>query len=377
MTDSQNVCSDPGYLNSVSIRKRFQLLNVPPTRYNNLVNSPYDISNSLQQTFTQSQLDMRRKVEILKYSSNKTNTKTNNLTKREKWAQLVIGSSQKRNLSYSFIQENLIPGTTNYINTCPSGTILYTPTTASGIPGKIMNLYEDPTVPLYMYVTKTETYGLINQEADTREFLYDKELLNIYLDTSNNYGTITSIYIKNILTPTYTFNIEFPFSIFISGTVKPGTFNTSTSFKESIIIYYVSKPIESYIYFGSSKTVTTFSETIPQKKSVTFDISMNLSTGQTFYGNQYFGQYSMTNILLNTQPTFLYDLCSNRIDSTGTDLINIDTPVNSSLYTNFENIKYGVCLNVAYNSINKYTNCSVQSPTSFPSPSTYKSLSLI
>lgn len=369
-----NVCSDPGYQNTISIRKRFQLLNVPPTRYNNLVNSPYDISNSLQRTFTQSQLDMRRKVEILKYSSNKTNTKTNNLTKREKWAQLVTGSSQKRNLSYSFIQDNLVPGTTNYINTCPSGTILYTPTSASGIPGKIINIFEDPTVPLYMYTSKIDSYGLINQEADTTEFLYDKELLNIYLDTSNNYGTITSIYIKNILTPTYTFNIEFPFSIFISGTVKPGTLNTT--FNRSITISFTSKPIQSYIYYGSTNTNTTFSETLPQKKSVTFDISMNLSSGQTFFGNQYFGQYSMTNTL-TTQPMYIYDLCSNIIDENGNDLININMPINTNLYTYFQDIKYGVCLNVAYNSINQFKNCSVQAPTSFPSTSTYKSLSII
>jgi hypothetical protein len=47
--DNQNVCSDDGYVNSVTMRNRFKLLNVPPQRYDNLQNSPYNNSAISQQ----------------------------------------------------------------------------------------------------------------------------------------------------------------------------------------------------------------------------------------------------------------------------------------------------------------------------------------
>ena len=370
MFNKNNVCSDPGYQNNISIKNRFRLFNIPVQRYDNLVNSPYDVSNVLQKTFTQDQLNMRRKSEILKYSATKSNTKTNNLTKREKWTQLVNGSSQQRNISYSFIQNNLIPGTTNYVNTCPSGTILYTPTSASGIPGKIMNLYEDPTVPLYMYSTNVNAFGLINQEVDTRQFIYDKDIKNVYLDSSNNNGIITSIYIMNILTPTYRFNIQFPISIFISATVKP---RRTGIFKESITIYFDNNPFQPYVYYGSSiiiknGQINNPTETSPSIKSTTFDVSMNLSSGK-FSGNQYIGQYSLANLTLNTQPNFIYDICFNIMDN-----FHITTQNNTMLYDNFENIHFGICANVEYNSLNVFNNCSTKNKVSIL---TYQNLSII
>jgi hypothetical protein len=235
MSTNQNVCSDDGYVNSLKMRNRFKLINVPPQRYDNLQNSPYT-----NNAFTQDQLNMRRKAEVLKYSANQSNTKTNNLTKKEKWAQLVNGASQKRNLSYSYIGENLIPGTTNYVQTCPSGTTIYTPTYASNIPGPIMNLYEDPNVPLYMYSNKVDTYGLLNQEVNTTQFTYDTNLTDIYYnyDDRNNPKLFISLYIQNINTPTYSFNIEVPISLFISAKAKPnlsGTFNENITIKANFI----------------------------------------------------------------------------------------------------------------------------------------------
>lgn len=373
MSNKVNVCSDIGYQNSVSLKNRFRIFNIPIQRFDNLANSPYDISNFLNKTFTQDQLNMRRKSEILKYSATKSNTKTNNLTKREKWVQLINAASQQRNLSYSFIQNNLIPGTTNFINTCPSGTILYTPTSASGIPGKIMNLYEDPTVPLYMYSTNVNAFGIINQEPDTTQFIYDKDITNVYLDSSNNNGIITSIYIINILTPIYRFNIEFPISIFISATVKPRRTGT---FKESISIYFDIHPFQSYVYYGSSIVIKNGQinnpiEISPSIKSTTFDVSMNLSSGN-FSGNQYIGQYSLANLTLNTQPNFIYDICLNIMDN-----FHITTQNNTMLYDNFENIQFGICTNVEFNSLNIYNNCSIKNPTSFPLKSTYQMLSII
>jgi hypothetical protein len=56
--------------------------NQPPVRYNPV--SPYP-------QYTKFQLDMRRKAEILSYNAAKTNTKTNNPTKKEIWSALAKG----------------------------------------------------------------------------------------------------------------------------------------------------------------------------------------------------------------------------------------------------------------------------------------------
>jgi hypothetical protein len=295
--DNQNVCSDDGYVSLVNMRNRFKLFNVPPERYDNLQNSPYNNS-----AITQQQLNMRRKVEILKYSANQSNTKTNNLTKKEKWALLVNGASQRRNLSYSYIGENLIPGTTNYVQTCPSGTTIYTPTYASGIPGPVMYLYEDPNVPLYMYSKKVDTYGILNQEVNTTEFTYDSNKFDIYLSNSTNDKIITSLYIQNINTPIYNFTIQFSMSIFITATVKPNFVGT---FNETITISIL--PLQHYIKYGTNIVDTNSLSTFPTQKYVTFNISMNLANG-SFSGNQYIGNYMMTNLVLNTQPNYIYDI---------------------------------------------------------------------
>lgn len=379
MTDSQNVCDDPSYKTSIEIRNRFKILNVPPSRYDNLKNSPYINTNSFNRTFTQAELNMRRKAEVLKYNASNSSTKTNGLTKKEKWKLLVNGSSQKRSLSYSFIQNNLVPATNNYIQTCPSGTIQYTPTSSSGVPGKIVNLYEDPTIPLYMYATKTDPYGLINQEENTSQFEYDKTLVNQYINQTNSI-ILSSIYINKILTPLYTFSIQFPISIFISAQVKSG----QTGFYNDILkVDFSNNPFQTSIYYGDSKVSNTTNINNPtyistQSRSASFDISMNLSS---FSGNQYIGIFYINNLTLNTQEGYIYDILLQNISDLNISSFKLSSLSNTidTFYSYYENIQYGICANIEFNKLNKYINCTVQNPTSFPFPSisTYQPLSII
>ena len=85
---SNNICTNPAYINSLDQKKRFQLFNIPPVRYNNLTVNPYlSINPSTGVPFTKFDLDMRRKVEILKYASTRMSTQTNSLTKAQKFTQ--------------------------------------------------------------------------------------------------------------------------------------------------------------------------------------------------------------------------------------------------------------------------------------------------
>ena len=361
MGDNKNVCSDAAYVNSITMRNRFKLISVPPQRYDNLQNSPYT-----NNTFTQEQLNMRRKVEILKYSANQSSTKTNNLTKKEKWAQLVNGASQKRNLPYSYIQQNIISGTTNFIQTCPSGTTIYTPTYASNIPGPIMNLYEDPNVPLYMYSKKIDNYGILNQEVNTTQFTYDTNLTDIYYDNNDFelriFKTLNSLYIQKINTTVYTFNIEVPISLFISAKVKS---NVTGTFNETITMKLVFAPIN--IFYGTNIINTDIFMTLP-KLPVTLNVSMNLENG-SFSGNQYIGNGFISNLTLNTQPNYVYDIKF-------ASLVLIETEPDTKLYDYFENITYGISMNPSYDILNIFNNCSVVNPSLYPTTTNYKNITI-
>lgn len=78
MTDNTSCASE------LSQRRQLALYNRPLPRFS--LTSPYPY-------YTKSQLDMRRKVEILKHDNNK-NTKTNNLTKNQQWSMFVNGKTQ-------------------------------------------------------------------------------------------------------------------------------------------------------------------------------------------------------------------------------------------------------------------------------------------
>jgi len=358
-----DICNDPTYVNSINQRNRFRLLNVPPQRYNNLAQSPYLLN------YNQQQLNMRRKAEILEYNASKTNTKTNNYTKSEKWKQLVDGSSQRRTLSQSYIQKNAIPGTNNYVQTCPSGTILLTPSYASDVPGPIIHLYNDPAIPLYMYGEDANSYAIINKESDTEKFTYDntlnntnKYLINVVKKESS--VTVTSIYIKNITSPTYRFSIKFPISIFMTANVKSGL-NNPLNYKETFTLNFIrNNPFQPYIYYGADPVENALNNALiysPDRKSVSFDISMNPNpndpSNNSFFANQYIGMYEWYYLTLQTQYGYVYDVVFKNLDLNGDQLLNITYPANSVFNDYFENLSYGICLNVADDTANTFTNC--------------------
>lgn len=358
-----DICNDPAYINSVNQRKKAQVANVPPPRYDNLAESPYLLG------YTQFQLNMRRKAEILEYSASKTSSKTNNFTRSERWKQVVSGSSQRRNLSQSYIEENTIPGTDNFVQTCPSGTILLTPTYASNVPGPITNLYNDPNIPLYMYGVNANSYAIINKESDTSQFTYDNGLNNLNKFLNNNTRRengvlLTSIYIKNILTSNYTFIVKFPISIFMTANVR-STLPMPSNYRESFTLSFNRNyPFQPYVFYGMQPVNINLDNTLiytPDKKSVTFDISMspnpNDPNNRSFYANQLLGMYEWYQINLQTQSGYIYDLVFKNLDLNKNQLLNIIYPQNSVFDYYFENLSYGICINVSFDTANTFENC--------------------
>ena len=102
------------------------------------------------------ELNMRRKAEILKYKKNQ-----NNLTQKQQWSMLNKGQlTRKKTWATQGIINNSDPNTNNLNlvgNTlvCNTNTvaplIIVTPTYASDVPGKQIGLYLNPYVPLTNY----------------------------------------------------------------------------------------------------------------------------------------------------------------------------------------------------------------------------------
>lgn len=138
------------FFSQICINQRnLQLNNIPPQRYDNLLTSPYLSSNG---GFTQTQLDMRRKAEILTYNSNRM-LKTNSLTKSQK---------------FSIITKMPISNIPVYHNKCftnEKGQFILTPSSSCGVPGPIIMLYNDQNIPLYKFSDGNTTKSItINKD---------------------------------------------------------------------------------------------------------------------------------------------------------------------------------------------------------------------
>jgi hypothetical protein len=298
MTDS--VCNNQAYLNSIDQKRRAQLNNIPPVRYNNLANNIYQLTNpATGQPYTKFDLDMRRKAEILKYSSNRMSTQTNSLTKAQRYTQAVSGVYQQRTYSQTFLAENTENG---IVRTCPPGVIIKTPSSASGVPGNML-LYDDPAIPLYNFINDTNTpYGMLNQAADPYMIPWNYAYNADVSQKSGETPIIFTLYMFNVASPAYTFSFTTPFSVGFSGKYLSGiTSSTNASF--TIQINKISLGV---LYSYSAMTLNPVPiYTRQYNTSIRVDISNNAST---FNGTCFFDNVSFSNIVLPVQLGYIYDV---------------------------------------------------------------------
>ena len=264
--------------------------------------NPYEIG------FTQQQLDMRRKAEILQYNK----TSNGKITKKQSWVNLVKGYTQRKQYSSYYIRQ-LEEGTLNPDNICPDDKFIPTSSKNSGVPGPAITLFYDPTVPLYNYNTMQFAYG--TQSADTQ--LEREWLVNFDTDiTDNNLQNIFTLNIgKFIEAPSYNYTFTTSVGLYISGY----TSQTDATFRMGI-------PLSNL-----SLTVTYGGQTVPLQYTPTITYSPNfvqsisgeiVSPPATFAGKIYMGELTFSNILLSTPPNSTYDFFINYIPSYVVDKID-------------------------------------------------------
>jgi hypothetical protein len=115
---------------SCAAREEAMLNNVPPTRY--IPVNPYP-------QYSQTQLDMRRKIEIFKYAG-KESQQTNSMTQKQRFSLLANNAARGTNRSSQYY--------------CAADRLIPTLSSACNVPGPIITLTYDPNVILYNYTSQ-------------------------------------------------------------------------------------------------------------------------------------------------------------------------------------------------------------------------------
>lgn len=350
-----NPCTDPTsalLYNLFKQKRQVALYNIPPIRLN-LV-SPYP-------THTQAQLDMRRKVEILKYKNQ--NTQTNGLTKSQKWAKLVSGSASSISQA----------ATSTPDLTCASDLLIPTLTSACDVPGPPMYLTYDPTVPLYNYILSNRTYAIVNNEdtsiwkiytvnelliAETASLAYSLDILDTYI---MNLGVI--IITQYIASPVTTYLISTPIAIWCSGLLTGTDLDLTTlqfdnprpAHVDPIVITITGIALNILYNDTAVGDPIIIPATFANPYNLTpFVIDLNKTQEQTFYAIQYVGMLALPEFTLNTQSGNIYNL-SLTFTYTFTDPLNSNLPYDF-IGNKINAFNAGVFCNLSSGNQNMYAN---------------------
>jgi len=260
--------------------------------------SPYDPASIgyYQGSFLQTKmsLDMRRKAEVLKH----TTTNTNATTRAEKWTKIVNGK-YRTNILF-----------------CPQDRMIVTPTSSSDVPGPIMQLYDDESIPLYNYATNTDAYSTLPAQLPSLPF-FSSPINNVFCKSGVETKVGTLIISDSVVQKSYNFNVSIPIAFYFN---MPPTINTNLN---GYTINYVGNTISlsttsialNVYYSGEPVTNETPNYAIDTTNSINLTALFTvgpINTSTTFTsGFCYAGVLTISNLVLNTSPGFVYDIYLN------------------------------------------------------------------
>jgi len=261
--------------------------NVPGTRYTPV--NPYSLG------YTKAQLDMRRKVEILKYNK----VSTGKATKKQSFVTAVKGSLQRRSFSNYYLKA-VQDGSEQL---CPDD--IYTPTltSSSDVPGPAMYLTYDPTVALYNYNSQQQAYGIQNIAGGALWLTnYNTDILD-----DNNPQIFTLNIQPAIDNNNYNFTFTTSVSLYISGfnTAHPGA-DANGTFNMNIPTQNLSLTV----MYGGQLVQLSNNPVITYSPGFLTDVSgyvLTRTVANQFSGDIYMGDITFSNILLSTNKKNTYD----------------------------------------------------------------------
>ena len=251
-------------------------------RYDTSNNNPYvKINATTGLPLTQYDLDMRRKVEILKYDKSSNVS----LTKKQAWTQIVKGSSQRRTYSQSqLLALQNGTGTANAVDDACQAL-----STSAGIPGKAFYLKLDTNVPLYNYLI-SDNYATRNVE-NTITWTQTNNV-----DVFGNDPFLFTIFVGPAIDVNYgIFSFSVPIGLNVSGTCA--TTDVSGTFAVTIPQENISVSVS---YGGSDITLNT-------TPVINFNTKIEGETANgSFNGQIAIGTLLVSNIGLSLSPGFVY-----------------------------------------------------------------------
>ncbi len=263
-----------------------------------------ELQSSPYSTYTQKQLDMRRKAEILQYSAVSSNTKTNNLTKKEKFALIAKGTTQTISDSMS---------TTNVCD----NPLLLVPTSSSDVPGPVEYLYNDTSVPLYNPSSSANTQNGQNYISTETTYTSKWEIdgnSNIFCTTDEESNSFSTLYIRDAIDAyVYNFSMTIPLSIDISGTLNTIKYKSDLDFSRNDVSISVST-FECDIYYNdvllNDTTLTNYVvPTYDTTNLTSFTIhKSDTDASLNFNATIYVGELIIGNIQLFTSTPYVYDI---------------------------------------------------------------------
>jgi hypothetical protein len=318
---------------------------MPMVRFNPV--SPYSNAiTGVTTNITTEQLNMRRKAEILKYSSNRMPNQTNNLTKKQQWSRLVTQPNRG------------IPQTDNFNpDNCP--TTIPVSSTASGIPGPPIMLYEDPNVPLYNYIV-------------TRSYAYNVPNENAYWETTVNRnvglysGGIDSVFSLNILPeinrPQYRYGIVVPVGLHAEG-INTASLPYWRTYMPNILDINI-QTVSLTVYCNGTDITpkllgySTLTKNIPKTIDSHLIVSIPYVESQSFNVTQAIDHVFFTGINLFTSPVYTFDF---KVQ------IDLEIYINGTMVPNPQSFVKGNLITYAYANMTDAIpvvseNCSVITP---------------
>lgn len=356
-----------------NLRKRQQLFAMPSFRATPI--SPYP-------QYTEQQLNMRRKAEILQYAGNRMNTKTNNLTKTGRYAQVISGKYQaqsyatvyKETVSYTHdsvldLSQVVITRTPVYYNLDPACTLdnmIPVPTSSSDVPGPIINLFNDTNIPLYNYagsanqnyaitdVIETENFKTKNADANTYAFYtITADSNGLTTETEPAETTISTLYITNIVdSPLYVYELYVPIGIHFEGKYITTTIDASFgSIGLSIPLSGFNPQVIFVTNAVSTNRIVSFHNNPTSIRDISFNITDKMAD---FSGTIYIGMLKITNIDLYTAPGYIYDI------NILTDMVlTANSPAEKEKFISRYEFKYGLYYNISDANKKMVTNCTI------------------
>ena len=317
--DQNNICA------VISQRQRFLSLLTPPPRYT---------PQSFYPKFTQYQLDMRRKAEILQYTKN--STQASKLSKSQKFSQLVKSTNKAAII-------------------CQKDFSVITPTSSCDVPGPPTYLRYDPTVPLYNYATKQDAYAEFNKPVPP--VLWTPHLTTgSFIVGNKTESLLFTLTIQEVEKSQYVFDLNVPIGIYVSG-VGTGTSTTGNiSISKATLNVYFYGSTTTTPYYTKSYDATIINTPHPPLMDVSFSFITNNNIAP-FSGSQYIGNLSFPGITLSTEYGFVYDFKL---------VFTVNNNTTSSNQGNLANFTYNSYMNIPQYDISA-NNCTIipQNPSVF------------